>query len=254
MLKLEKLPQIIATVGIMIYIMGFITITSYLNSLHIVESVSIDGKLLKTGILTLFLIIPLLGFFVTQFKDGNFVDNVPAKLLRITLLIAYIDVFFNNYVMINSVNNAQIALIFIGLLIGFFEKVFPAKFEKVKELISVILLIVILTIAILSSFKISTYLPDLSLFAFHGIIILGFLTYFLIIDEKNYLKTSALFSAFLGICLGCTFLGGRLLSQIKPQYGGETQKYCRLFFKADFIQQLKIVNLVMNFTERIINY
>jgi hypothetical protein len=76
-------------------------------------------------------------------------------------------------------------------------------------------------------------------FAFHGIIILGFLTYFLIIDEKNYLKTSALFSAFLGICLGCTFLGGRLLSQIKPQYGGETQKYCRLFFKADFITAIK---------------
>ena len=76
--KLTKYTALIPLVAIVVYIVGFIVLSSYLQSFGINENIGLDFNILKLGILFLIITVPIVLFSFATFKVGNY-DNISLS-------------------------------------------------------------------------------------------------------------------------------------------------------------------------------
>jgi len=230
-------------VAILIYVFGYISLTSYLQSFGINENIGLDLKIIKLGTLYSIIIAPVVFLSYSTFKIGDYSNSVP-------------DV---SKVLIDSLHDALGYTIIYSITLG--GLLFNYSFDTP----TVILLIVFVIAFCLNKIKINVHIMKL-LKSYLLIVPIFALTFCLFKSEATgkYLLYVLQFGVFFSCCglrifnkegitfqmshigfaittllIAITLFGRYLIIKVPIQYGGELRKLSTYYLDSVSVEKIK---------------
>ncbi|MGI4804277.1 MAG: hypothetical protein ACRYFL_05860 [Janthinobacterium lividum] len=255
--KLTKYTALIPLVAIVVYVVGFIVLSSYLQSFGINENIGLDFNILKLGILFLIITIPIVLFSFSTFKVGNY-DNINlSEELIINLHDAQIYTLVYSFSLGNilfgpSLDKATILLLSLLFILIVINKLKIR--ESIQQQLKVYFTAIPFFIFCFSMVwlfkleqKISLYFLQISIYSSCSLFRIfnkEGVTYQL--SKIGGIITTSLFSA--------AFFGQFLLIYIPVKFGGEKKISNTYYFNSESIELIKKTDLkyYLNSSESIV--
>jgi hypothetical protein len=230
--KYLEYVSILPIAVLIVYVVGYLTLSSYLQSISISDAIEFDTKLIKVGILSLFVTLPVILFTFLFNPTAKYDEPNPTLEIVANLFDAYCFIMLFSYCVYNAAYKGgdnsvrvfgMVYLICLLILSQIYNKVALAiKYATV--LIILILLIFIATFM--------TKLPQEYYYFLNQHMLFFGCCIFHIFNKKGFgFQLSRTLVFVLAYC-GCVSIFGTFcLVNIKPQFGGENSssaKYLRL--------------------------
>jgi len=241
--NLTKYAGIIPIVAIVVYLLGYISLETYLYSYGIDENIGLDFSVLRHGMLLSVIIGPIVALCFADFKSGNY-DNVdPGKsetlihnlhdamgyTILYTIPLGF--VFYGRDM--DSSTWIMISVLFVSLLLNKIRvKPDVAKALKGMFLLCPMVLFCILTITFPITGKVALY--TLQMLIFFGCSCLRIYNK----DHQTY-QSSKIGSVVLAVVSGAALFGSYLVTDIPARYGGELRTQTRYYLNADKFKEIQ---------------
>lgn len=244
--KLTKYTTLIPLVAIIVYIVGFIVLSSYLQSFGINENIGLDFNILKLGIIFLIITVPIILFSFSTFKVGNY-DNISLSedfinnLYDAQIYTLIYSFSISNILFGPRLDKATILLLSLLLILIVFNKLKIRKeiLQQLKLFLTIIPFFV-LCFSMVWLYKVE---QKISLY-FLQVSIYSSCSLFRIFNKEGItfqlskiggIITTSLFSA--------AFFGQFLLIHIPVKFGGEKKTSNTYYFNSESIELIKKTDL-----------
>jgi len=223
--NLNKYAGIIPIVAIIVYLLGYVSLGSYLNSYGVDESLGLDFAVLRHGMLLSVAIGPVVALCYADFQAGNY-DNVdpstsPTLIHNLHDALGYTVLYSLSigFVFFGRVFDMATAVMLIILAIGALLNKLPMNEDLRKGLkglflISPLFIFTAFTFLLPIGGKVSFY--SLQLLIFFGCSCLRIYN-----KDHNTYQASKVGAALISIVAGAALFGGFVINDIQVRYGGE---------------------------------
>jgi len=241
--KLIKFAGLIPLTAIVIYIIGYVSLVSYLQSYGINENIGLDFKVLKLGVLLSIIVGPVIFLSFADFKFGDYTNAEP-------------DV---SETVIDTLHDAMGYSIFYSIALGFLlfkDKMGIPAFvmagflaiglilNKIKinqrylKLLKGTFIIVPFFVFCFMSVR-WTITPEISLYFLQLSVFMACAGLRIFNKSGNVYQISKIGTVVIGIFYSATLFGAFIIGSIPDQYGGEKKSLVTYHIVSDDISKLK---------------
>jgi hypothetical protein len=245
--KLNKYAGLIPLAAIIIYILGYITLNSYLQSYGINENVALDFNILKLGIVIAVIIGPIILLCYSDFKLGDYTNTSPdiSDSVINTLHDALGYTIFYSLALGNLLIKVGLDLpgfIMTGfLLIGFIlnkVKIKPAYSKMLKGIFLIIPFFTLSIVVISQPNSTKGYIYLLQLGVFLSCALLRIFN-----KEGTTYQISKIGTIITSLFFSASLLGAFIIDKVPAEYGGEKIIAHTYYLNPDEIDKIKATAL-----------
>lgn len=222
--KLTKYAGLLPLAAIVIYIFGYIILSSYLQSFGINENIGLDFNILKLGILFSIITIPVILFTFSTFKIGNYDNTNLSDHLVNTLHDAqvYTMVFsfsLGNVLFMPSIERSTCLILVFFIIAVIINKLkFSSQIIKPLKVYFTVIPFFVLCFSMVWLFKSD---QKINLYFLHLTLYISCSTFRIFNKEEITYQFSKIGIVITTMLFCATFFGKFILINIPTEYGGE---------------------------------
>lgn len=240
MINFDKLPSIIASLAIVIYIIGYIATVSYLSSLNISENVFLDFRLIKTGFLGFVLGSPVVFLFYSRFPNWKITDvDWIDRVLQVQLLmLGYAIALY--FVIIKEVNFTIYTIVTLYIIfVSVVTSLINIYWNKKTQLFKMVFVFIPPIVTFIGIIFFKKSFVDISFFFFYQILFMACFSIALFNGSTNVPIGGTYAQIVTSLLIAISNFGLSVLPTVQQKFGGEGSKYRKVYFKPDFVLLVK---------------